>query len=335
MSFDMENVNCLKNGSEPVATECGFADPSLRRPVSSSSEAKDLGAACSRMTENRKTPKLLIDTDIADAPDDAFAIYMAMKMGADIAGITTVFRDTRKRAKTVRKLLSAYGEGYENVPVVAGAGDAATDAAADFITEACKKYGKELIILAIGPFTNIARAVKKDPDALSLACKTVIMGGAYYRQYADWNVMCDVESAAVMFDGLDNLECIGADVTHMLDIGERNADIIASRADESGARGLVSALYADWRRENPNDNTVLHDPLAAYYALHPEVCRTESAHVAVITEGFGRGITLNADAYNKAYMNPAFEGRRASRRALVARDVDADGFISLFMELFN
>ncbi len=281
------------------------------------------------------TKKLLIDTDIADAPDDAFAIYMAMRMGAHVAGITTVFRDTQKRADTVSKLLHAYGNGYETVPVIAGAGDTKTDDAADFIIESCKKYGKELIIVAIGPFTNIARAIKKDPAAINLAGKVVIMGGAYFRQYADWNVMCDVESAAVMFDSLDNLQCIGADVTHMLDVGDENADLIESRAGESGARGLISSLYSDWRKENPDDNTVLHDPLAVYYALHPEVCEMCDAHVAVISDGFGRGITLNIDSYKKAYMNPAFNGRSTARRALVARGMDADGFISLFMELFK
>ncbi len=282
-----------------------------------------------------ETKKLLIDTDIADAPDDAFALYMAMRMGADIAGITTVFRDTKKRAETVHELLSSYGEGYESVPVIAGMGDTKTDAAADFIINACKEYGKNLTVVAIGPFTNIARAIKKDPDALSLADKVVIMGGAYFRQYADWNVMCDVESAAIMFDALDNLECIGADVTHLLDIGKNNADIIASRAKDKDARGLISSLYSDWSKENPNDNTVLHDPLAVFYALHPEVCEMSAAHIAVITEGFGRGITLNADAYKKACMNPAYSGRNTQRRALVAHKVDADGFISLFMEHFK
>lgn len=281
------------------------------------------------------TKKLLIDTDIGDAPDDAFAIYMAMKMGAEIVGITTVFRDTKKRAETVRELLSAYGEGYESVPVVAGAGDTDTDDAAALIIDACKKYGKELVIVAIGPFTNIARAIKKDPDAINLADRVVIMGGAYFRQYADWNVMCDAESAAVMFDALDNLECIGADVTHMLDIGSRNADIIEGCAAEKSARGIVASLYSAWRAQNPDDNTVLHDPLAVYCAMHPDACGMCDAHIAVITEGYGRGITLNTESYRKAYMNPAFEGRDTERKVLVACAVSAKAFISVFMRLFE
>ena len=72
--------------------------------------------------------------------------------------------------------------------------------AIDFIIDSCKKYRDELIIIALGPFTNIAKAIERDKDALMLAGKIVIMGGAYFKQYADWNVMCDVEAAKIMLD---------------------------------------------------------------------------------------------------------------------------------------
>lgn len=281
-----------------------------------------------------KTKKLLMDTDIADAPDDAFALYMAMCMGADIVGVTTVFRDTEKRAETVKELLSAFGGGYENVPVVAGNGDKKTDDAADLIIDCCKKYGKELTVIAIGPFTNIARVIEKDPEALSLADKVVIMGGAYYKQYADWNVMCDVESAAKMFENVENLQCIGADVTHLLDIGEENAQRLIDYKGKNKAAAYVCRLYALWYKENPNDLTVLHDPLAVYYALHPEVCSTELAPVTVITDGAARGMTLNLNAYSKTAMNP-FYSNIVPRTVKVAKTVDKNSFIDTFMKLFD
>jgi len=287
---------------------------------SSSSEAKDL-RGCG-------TKKLFIDTDIGDAPDDSLSLYMAMRMGFSLVGVTTVFGDTKKRAEKVKKLLSAYGRGYESVPVADG------DGAADLIIESCKKYGKDLTVVAIGPFTNIAKVIEKDPNALALAAEVVIMGGAYYRQYADWNVTCDPESAAIMFDSLTNLNCIGADVTHRLDIGKENADIITGyRGDACGT--LVAKELDAWVKANPDDLRVLHDPLAVYCAVHPEICTAERVHVAVITEGFGRGMTLNADAYSKAYMNLAFNGRDLSRKAKVAKAVNARGFMDLFMELFR
>ena len=185
--------------------------------------------------------KILLDTDIGDEIDDAMALYFAMSKGFDLVGITTVFKNTEERARIAKRLLKLYGKGYESAPVFAGHGtpiaqeaeeyphtchfhegllndeyapDGGADEAVDFIIDCCEKYGEELCVVAIGPFTNIARAIAKNARAVNKAGKVVIMGGAYYRQYADWNVMCDVEAADIMFRSLKNLECVGADVTH-------------------------------------------------------------------------------------------------------------------------
>ena len=145
--------------------------------------------------------KLLMDMDIGDDIDDAIALYAAMERGFDLIGVTTVFRNTADRAKMAKKLVT----GYENTPVYAGFGvpmaepakeyghvihyteDAENyapdgvdpDAAADFIIKACRTYGKELCVIAIGPFTNMARVIEKDPEALNLCGRVCIMGGAY------------------------------------------------------------------------------------------------------------------------------------------------------------
>ena len=71
--------------------------------------------------------KVIIDTDIGDDIDDAFALLFAMKLNYDIIGITTVFQNTAERARMTKKLLSVYGKGYENVPVYAGYGTPLAD----------------------------------------------------------------------------------------------------------------------------------------------------------------------------------------------------------------
>ena len=300
--------------------------------------------------------KLLIDTDI----DDALGLYLAMRMGLDIVGVTTVFGNTNERARISAMLMKAYGKGYENIPVFAGFGtplgesereyahtchyveelcadkykpSGEGDAAVDFMIDCCKKYGRELVVVAIGPFTNIAKAIKKDAEALSLAGKVVIMGGAYYKQYADWNVCCDVEAADIMFRGLDNLECIGADVTHKLPLTRAQLDALCS-CECDGAAGLIAQWTRQWREVNPIRLPALHDPLAVYYAACPEVCRTEEQSVAVVTDGAARGLTLNVDKYGKAYMNAWYEGASLPRHK-VACDVDADEFIETFMSYFK
>jgi purine nucleosidase/pyrimidine-specific ribonucleoside hydrolase len=282
-----------------------------------------------------------------------------MHEGFDIVGVTTVYKNTAERARIAKMLMQKYGGGYEKVPVFAGHGtpiaeaaelyphtchysreleddryapDGEADAAVDFIIDACKKWGDELVVVAIGPFTNIARAIEKDAKALSLASKIVIMGGAYFKQYADWNVMCDVEATNVMFSSLSNLECVGADVTHRLPLTKDQLDALCN-ADADGAVCEIAHLTRLWRKAVTDRLPALHDPLAIYYAACPDICKMTEQRVAVITDGVARGLTLNIDAYGKAYMNDA--AGKVTSVAKVAFDVDVERFVRVFMSLFE
>ena len=290
--------------------------------------------------------KLLIDTDIGDDIDDLFALYFALRKNIEIVGVTTVFKDTVQRAKMVKKLFNEFGQGYENVPVYAGYGtplngmggdkeklcqytpeidgfspdNNSEEEAIDFIIDACEKYGKQLTVVAIGPFTNIAKAIQRKPDVFHNV-NFVIMGGAFFRQYADWNVMCDVESAKIMFDNVPTLECLGADVTHKLDIGqeERNKILAYKNSGMNSAGRYVSEIFGIFT--NYNRPIYLHDPLAVYFPINREICSMERARVEVVTEGIMRGITFNIDAYNKSYMNPYCKDCGNKNRISVAKDV--------------
>ena len=304
--------------------------------------------------------KLLIDTDIGDDIDDLFAIYFALRKNIEIVGVTTVFKDTIQRAKMVKKLFSEFGCGYEKVPVLAGYGtplngvggekeklcqytpeieafspdNEREEEAVDFIINACEKYGKDLTVVAIGPFTNIAKAIQKKPDVFHKV-NFVIMGGAFFRQYADWNVMCDVESAKIMFDNVPSLECLGADVTHKLDITAQERDKILAYKDsgKNGAGRYVSEIFGIFT--NYNRPMYLHDPLAVYYPTDREVCLMEKARVEVMVEGVMRGITFNIDAYNKSYMNPYCKDYANKNRIMVAKDVKKKEFTDIFMSAFE
>ncbi len=304
--------------------------------------------------------KLLIDTDIGDDIDDLFALYFALRKKMDIVGVTTVFKDTVQRAKMVKKLFTEFGQGYEKVPVLAGYGtplngvggekeklcqytpeieeflpdNEREEEAVDFIIKACEKYGKELTIVAIGPFTNIAKAIQKKPNVFH-SVNFVIMGGAFFRQYADWNVMCDVESAKIMFDNVPTLECLGADVTHKLDITMEEMDKILAYKNRGINRAgqYVSEIFGIFT--NYNRPLYLHDPLAVYFPTNREICSMEKARVEVMEEGIMRGITFNIDAYNKAYMNPYCKGYEMKNRISVAKDVKKREFTDLFMSVFE
>ncbi len=304
------------------------------------------------MRERGDQMKYIIDMDIGDDIDDALALYFAMRLDIDIVGITTVYGNTEKRARIAKKMLKTYGGKYADVPVIAGYGNDSdgfartylcqyTDDlggdeyapdkgdAADFIIDCCKKYGSDLAVLAIGPFTNIAKVIEKDKDVLNTVGRVAIMGGAYFKQYADWNVMCDVESAAKMYENVSVLECMGADVTHTLAIGEENSEKLKSLTHNDTVKYL-SSLYRVWIEKARIKCAFLHDPLVIYYAVDPKVCEMAEASVQVITDGAARGLTLNVTSYGKARMNDYYKNTEL-KKILVAKSIDSKSFVELFM----
>lgn len=309
--------------------------------------------------------KILIDMDIGDDIDDAIALYAAMRRGLEIVGVTTVFRNVGQRARIAKRMLLEYGHGYERVPVYAGYGEqidgwgasvssdvphysselddaryapdgALPEDAVDFIIDACHRYGEELTVIAIGPFTNLAKVIEKDADALNRVDRVIIMGGAFYKQYADWNVLCDVAAADLLFRSVDRLECLGADVTHQA-VGERALydNLLDYRGCEPCHRYL-SRLCELWRIDRPKARFLLHDPLVIYYLCEPELCTMQPASVVVMTDGYARGMTLNVDAYGKRRFHPEiYAGFDDQRKASVAKAADYATFNRMILDDFS
>src|SRR3712207_5452335 len=130
--------------------------------------------------------RILLDTDIGDDIDDALALALALRHPhIEIAGVTTVFRDTRARARMARHLLTQYG--YGDVPVYVGAGkpllepmprephepqlDMTPDDvqridgihAVEAIRAMYAQPGSDVTLVTIGPLTNLALALALDP----------------------------------------------------------------------------------------------------------------------------------------------------------------------------
>ena len=308
--------------------------------------------------------KYLLDMDIGDDIDDAIALYAAMCRGLDLALVTTVFRNTVDRARQAKKLMAEFGHGYESVPVYAGHGtpigrspedyphvphytedleDACyapdgtdPDEAVDAILRACRTYGKDLTVIAIGPFTNLGRAIERDAEALRSISRVVVMGGAFFKQYADWNVICDVTAADLLFRNLPNLECIGADVTHTMVGEDRLYDNLLSYKGSERGHLYLTELCRLWRIDRPKARLLLHDPLVVYYALDPSLCEMRPATVAVVTEGYGIGMTLNVNAYGKRKFFPeVYADLDPEHKALVAASGDRDAFFERIFSDFD
>lgn len=178
--------------------------------------------------------KIIINTDIGDDADDAVAIALALNSDEiEIKGITTVFKNTKLRAKMAKDLLEIYDR--NEIPVFPGYGmplierldineppiqienllkDHKVDEevnAVDFIINTIKE-DPETIIVEMGPQTNLALAFLKAPDIMKQA-KIISMGGAFLSTFPEWNIVCDPEAARIVTDFAQDLTMIGLDVT--------------------------------------------------------------------------------------------------------------------------
>lgn len=201
------------------------------------------------------------------------------------------------------------------------------DAAVDFIIDSCYKYGKQLTVLAIGPFTNIAKVIEKDPEALNHAARVVIMGGAFYNTYPEWNVFCDVEAADLLFSGaVKNLECVGLDVTWKTQLRPEEAEIARNYSGKEYGE-YASRLVRIWMERNGGAMPTLHDPLALFYCICPDILEMEDMQVKVATSGEARAVNLNVGKWS-THRKKDF----AFADVKVAKALDRDRFLGEFLK---
>ena len=205
------------------------------------------------------------------------------------------------------------------------------EAAIDFIIDSCYKYGKELTVLAIGPLTNIGKVIKKDPDALNHAKRVVIMGGKFYDSEPEWNIICDVEAAAILFSGaVKNLECIGLDVTLKTQLTVAETEIASTYKGKAYSE-YASRLVRIWCERNHSRPT-LHDPLAFFYCMFPDIVTTEKMRVTVVTKGEARGVTMNISHWDNWRLNRVDPGFSRFAEVTVAKEVDRERFFAEFLK---
>jgi len=248
---------------------------------------------------------VIIDTDIGDDIDDAFALGLALQSPEfRLLGITTAFGDTKLRAQLAVRLLDAVGRG--DIPVVAGVetaprtkftqakyaegGDAKQiqpGSAPDFILGEIRKHPGQITLIAIGPQTNLGAAIEKDPATFRKLKRIVMMGGSVYRGYAggapdpEWNILCDIPAAQKVFTSGVPLYVMPLDATILkLDDIKRKA-LFDYR---SPLTAQLVELYKEWGQPTPT----LFDPMAVGYAAKPDLCPTTALQIAVDDKGYTR-----------------------------------------------
>ena len=267
---------------------------------------------------------LNVVVDCDPGHDDAIALMVAHRF-AEVAGISTVCGNAPLADTTRNALALAELAGWET-PVHAGAaaplagepvhaahvhgetglGGAglpeplttpASDDAVGFLLEASMRID-DLWIVAIGPLTNIAMAIGRDPGFAARLAGISIMGGSAtagnVTRAAEFNVWADPEAAAVVFRAGAPLRMCGLNLTTQL---QSEDGLIPRLAGRGPVPDLVARLFAfihDRMQELVGERrAALHDPCAVLALTHPHLIRFEPRAVDVELAGeWTRGMTV-------------------------------------------
>jgi purine nucleosidase len=262
--------------------------------------------------------RIIIDTDIGDDVDDAFALALAVKSTElQILGVMTTFGDTETRAKIVDRFLGEVGRA--EIPVLAGRATATKNPmsqrrygeshfarashgdAVEFLLEQIRKYPGEITLVAIGPLINVGEAIDKDAATFRKLKRVVLMGGSIRRGYGDlgyaapvppmpeWNILNDVVSAQKLFAAGVPLYVMPLDSTQ-LKMDEVKRAFLFSQG--TAVTDQLTVLYHLWGQETPT----LFDPMTVAFVLRPDLCPVQGLRIHVDEKGFTREESGRANA---------------------------------------
>jgi len=171
--------------------------------------------------------------------------------------------------------------------------------AIDFIIEAVKKYGKELVIVTTGPVTNLTLALNKAPEIKDMIGKVVIMGGALTvpgncNQYTEANILQDPVAAKVLFESGLDVTMVGLDVTQRSILTKAHTQSWRETGSIAGKTYADMVDYYISQHDDYINGCYLHDPSAIINAIHPEYFTMLPMHMTVITEGEAEGRTIGS-----------------------------------------
>ena len=202
----------------------------------------------------------------------------------------------------------------------------------DVILEMVTRYPDELTLVALGPLTNIAKAIRKDPAKMQRLQKIVVMGGVF-EEYgnvtttAEFNIFVDPHAAQEVFQSNVPIDIAPLDATHQVVLtGERLHAELDNRSDRI-SRFLKDATHAcmEFYRQHVGFwGFHIHDALPIGMLTHPEYFESVAAHVQVETEGvLTNGVTVSDLRPERQSPHP---------NAQVCIKVAAEAFLDHFFE---
>jgi len=267
-------------------------------------------------------PAVVIDCD--PGHDDFLAILLAQRF-AELRGITTVAGNTSVANTTRNACIAADMCGFRG-PVMAGTtgpllGEpqfaehvhgangldgpelpavirpANNGEASSFLIDAC---GPDTWLIATGPLTNVALAIRRDPGFATRLPGISLMGGSTsygnITPAAEFNIWADPEAASIVFNSGARLRMVGLNVTHTVLVDRPFVQRIR-QLDTPPARfvgDLLAAFVTAYSKMTGQpDLAPIHDPCALLRVTHPDLFGSATARVDIELAGaYTRGMTV-------------------------------------------
>jgi inosine-uridine nucleoside N-ribohydrolase len=206
----------------------------------------------------------------------------------------------------------------------------------------------EITIVGVGPLTNVALALKSEPQLASQVKEIVVMGGSLtggnITPSAEFNFYVDPEAARIVFDSGVPITMVGLNVTQKVLIGEQQLsalEAVKTPVSQAAAKILRSTIEHIGKGRGITAKTMaMHDPLTVAHLVDPSILKLKDYYVQIETSGeFSAGESVAYEyplARASAPMNigPAAPEVRAAEvkpNAKVAVSVDPDKFFNLLI----
>ncbi|KAD5960349.1 hypothetical protein R6Q59_013479 [Mikania micrantha] len=278
--------------------------------------------------DHRVSDKIIIDTD--PGIDDSITIMMAFQTpNLEILGLTTIFGNVSTKDATRNALLLCEIAGRRDVPVAEGSSTPLKGiepkiidfvhgsdglgninlpdpkakkvdiSASEFLVDKVSQYPGEVSILALGPLTNLAMAIKRDSSFVTKLKRVVILGGAFFAlgnitPAAEANIYGDPEAADIVFTSGANIVVVGINITTQVKLSDKDLDELRRSAGKH-AQFLydITRFYRDWHVKSDGVYGIfLHDPVSFVALVRPDLFTYKKGVVRVETQGICTGHTL-------------------------------------------
>eukprot|EP00850_Spirogloea_muscicola_P018192 SM000164S02254 [mRNA] locus=s164:172326:174692:+ [translate_table: standard] len=247
----------------------------------------------------------------------------------DVVGLTTVFGNVLTPLATSNALHLCELAGQKDIPIAEGThgplkggearaaalihghdglgntfpappeGKPVAASAVDFILDAVTQRPNAITVVALGPLTNVALAIQKDPTFVQKVSQIVVLGGAFFSSgnvnpAAEANVWCDPEAADIVFTCGAEVLVVGINVTtQVVFTGEDLRGLLDSGSRFGAYVHKACQFYKAWHTESDGlDGIYVHDPTCMLAAIAPSLFRWREGVVRVETAGVCAGHTL-------------------------------------------